>query len=190
MPFSEIAKQVERAEDVLIDKNYPVLAMSWYAKGLYIKHTKKGRDIKAQRVYKVCDGDFVYNRLFAWKGSFAEAVKEDDGCYVSNEFPCFVIDRERVIPGYLWAYFAQPALWELIETLSTGTTSTSRLRLKESKLNQFLVPLPPKPVQRELAEVWADSLRLEEELQRVTTMLAGFAPAVLERTVPISSVPT
>ena len=187
VPFSEIAKQIERDEEVRVDKEYPVLAMSWYAKGLYVKHTKKGSDIKAQRIYKVCDGDFVYNRLFAWKGSFAEAGKEHDGCFVSNEFPCFLVDRETVVPGFLWAYFAQPALWELIETLSTGTTSTSRLRLKEAKLNQFLIPLPPKPIQQELAEIWTESLRLEEELQKLTTALVSFAPAVLERTIPIDS---
>jgi type I restriction enzyme M protein len=187
VPFSRITKQMERDEEVLVDKDYPVLAMSWYAKGLYIKHTKRGSEIKALKVYKVCDGDFVYNRLFAWKGSFAEAAKEHEGCYVSNEFPCFIVDRESVVPGYLWAYFAQPALWELIETLSTGTTSTSRLRLKEAKLNQFLIPLPPKPIQQELADIWASSLRLEENLQKLTTVLAGFAPAVLERAVPIES---
>jgi type I restriction enzyme M protein len=187
VPFSQIAKQIERDEEVRVDKEYPVLAMSWYAKGLYVKHTKKGSDIKAQRIYKVCDGDFVYNRLFAWKGSFAEAGKEHEGCFVSNEFPCFLVDREYLVPGFLWAYFAQPALWELIEALSTGTTSTSRLRLKESKLSQFLIPLPPTPVQHQLAEIWTESLRLEEDFQKLTTALAGFAPAVLERTIPIDN---
>jgi hypothetical protein len=39
----------------------------------------------------------------------------------------------------------------------------------------------------DLAAIWADSLRLEDELQRLTTMLAGFALAVLERIIPIEN---
>ena len=41
------------------------------AKGLYVKEEKYGSEIRAKSIFKVEAGDFVYNRLFAWKGSFA-----------------------------------------------------------------------------------------------------------------------
>ena len=59
------------------DRQYNILAPDWYAKGLYTKETKYGSEIAAAKVYRVEEGDFVYNRLFAWKGSFALATAEN-----------------------------------------------------------------------------------------------------------------
>lgn len=183
--FGDLAKPLERAESVVDDKEYPVLAMSWYAKGLYVKYIKRGADIKANKVFRVEKGDFVYNRLFAWKGSFAEAQDEDHGCYVSNEFPLFKITDDRVAPGFLWSYFAQPSIWEMIERLSTGTTSTSRLRLKEDKLQKFLIPLPPIEIQQDIALLWHRTLSLEKELGELENKATNLYPAILERVTPV-----
>lgn len=179
--FSRLIKQVKREERVKPDQRYKILAMSWYAKGLYIKHEKEGSQIKGSKLYRVSKGDFIYNRLFAWKGSFAEAYEDHDGCYVSNEYPCFEINSDLIAPGFLWAYFAQPEIWAAIENMSSGTSSTSRLRFKEAKLKNMSIPTPPRDVQIVIAKVWADSLRIEQELERLSESLADLAPAILER---------
>jgi type I restriction enzyme M protein len=184
-PFSHLAEQVEREVIVEPDCEYPILAMSWYAKGLYIKYRKKGAEIQAPKLYRVEQGDFVYNRLFAWKGSFAEASSVNNECYVSNEFPCFRLRTDKVVPGYLWAYFSQPAIWEFIESLSTGTTSTSRLRLKEAKLSQFKIPIPPLAIQQQLADAWQTVLQVEQEVANLGTDLGRMVPGILERSVPL-----
>ena len=134
VPFRELASQVSRPVDIDPESEYSLLGMSWYGKGLYVKAVKAGTEIKAHTLFSVQPEDFVYNRLFAWKGSFAEADEGHANCVVSNEYPCFVLDHSQVAPGFMWAYFSQPRLWEFIETISTGTTSTSRLRLKEDRL--------------------------------------------------------
>ena len=184
-PLGKLIRQIKREEILKPDREYAVLAMAWYAKGMYVKHRKLGSDIKASKLYRVKPGDFVYNRLFAWKGSFAEAGEDQAGCYVSNEFPTFQIVDSRVKPGYLWAYFSQPALWDHIESLSTGTTSTSRLRLKEARLLSFEIPLPPEDIQKGLITLLQDSLKLELELKRLAETQGLFLPAVLERTLPL-----
>jgi type I restriction enzyme S subunit len=180
-----LAVQVKRPETVIPEKKYRILGMSWYAKGLYIKYEKSGHEIKATSVYRVEKGDFVYNRLFAWKGSFAEVQDETHDCYVSNEYPCFKVTDNRIVPGYLWSYFAQPELWEYIERLSTGTTSTSRLRLKEARLKKFQIPLPPERIQQQLADLWLDSLRKEGIVTRISELLTQTAQSILERMVPL-----
>lgn len=189
VPIGRLLTQVKREEVLADGEEYRVLAMSWYAKGLYVKHVKTGEEIKAEKLYWVEAGDFVYNRLFAWKGSFAEVTENVAGCFVSGEFPTFEITDDRVRPGYLWAYFAQPRLWDFIESMSTGTTSTSRLRLKEARFLRFTVPLPSKEVQEALARLWQSSLGAERELRALGYVQAQVAPAVLERTVPWSEVP-
>lgn len=149
--LGEILTPVSRTEPVDLKKTYRILGAHWYAKGLYVKHVKSGSQIQAKNLYRVEHGDFVYNRLFAWKGSFAIASEQDHGCYVSNEFPCFLVDENRVDDRYLWWYFSRDGVWEEALSLSTGGTPTSRNRLKEEKLLAMGIPLPPLQEQRRIA---------------------------------------
>ncbi|CDI03006.1 hypothetical protein BN873_370005 [Candidatus Competibacter denitrificans Run_A_D11] len=80
--LGEVLQAEKRQVIIAADREYKMLGARWYAKGLYIKDTKYGSQIKASSLYCIHEGDFVYNRLFAWKGSFAIATKEDDGCFV------------------------------------------------------------------------------------------------------------
>ncbi|MBM3791259.1 MAG: restriction endonuclease subunit S, partial [Acidobacteria bacterium] len=145
-----MAQRVSRAESVDPVKTYKVLGAHWYAEGLYTKDVLTGTGIQAPKVYRVEAGDFVYNRLFAWKGSFALATKENDGCYVSNEFPCFSVNLDRLDCKYLWLYFSRNTVWDEALGLSTGGTPTSRNRLKEEQFLGLTVPLPPLSVQRRI----------------------------------------
>jgi len=94
--LGEVLWQVWRAEPVDTLKPYRLLGARWYAEGLFVREQKFGQEIPADRLYRVCNGDFVYNRLFAWKGSFAAATTDVDGCYVSNEFACFEVQADRL----------------------------------------------------------------------------------------------
>lgn len=161
--LGELLKPVSRAEKVDPQRVYNILGARWYSKGLYIKETKDGSGINAQNLYLIKEGDFVYNRLFGWKGSFALATKADDGCYVSNEFPSFIIDREILDPIYLWRYFSQEKIWTEALGLSSGGTPTSRNRLKEEKFLSMIIPLPPLPEQcRIVAKIEAMAWKIRE----------------------------
>lgn len=152
VPLGEIMEQVSRPEAVDATATYRMLGARWYALGLFMKDALTGTEIQASKVYRVVSGDFVYNRLFAWKGSFAVAGDDVDGCFVSNEFPCFAVNKERVHPSYLKWYFSREAAWNEALGLSTGGTPTSRNRLKESVFLQLSVPLPPLAEQQKLVK--------------------------------------
>jgi type I restriction enzyme, S subunit len=149
--FNIIASQVRRREVVEPDQIYPLIGMRWYAKGPYVKEEVLGANIKASHLYKVAKGDFIYNRLFAWKGSFG--VVEDDCAhgYVSGEFPTFET-QGSADAYYLWFLFSQPWVWSMLESRSAGATSTSRLRLNEDDLARFLIPLPLVDVRRQMVD--------------------------------------
>jgi len=123
--------------------SYRSLGVKWYAKGLFIKEPLNGSEIKATRLFLVEKDDFIYNRLFAWKGSFAVAGPEHVGCVVSGEFPIFRINPKRLSLMYLMAFFSSPWLWEMIAGHSSGTAEVSRLRLKEDAFLRLTIPLPP-----------------------------------------------
>lgn len=161
--LDEVLVPVSQPEFVRSDITYQILGAHWYAEGLYIKEIKPGSGIQAAKVYRVEEGDFVYNRLLAWKGSFAIATRENHNCYVSNEFPCFKVKRDCADGQYLWKYFSRSSVWEDALGLSTGGTPTSRNRLKEEKLLAMKIPLPPLQEQRRIvARIEALADRIEE----------------------------
>lgn len=150
VPLNQLLTQVDREEMLDRTREYRFLGVKWYAKGLFIKEKVLGSDVKASKAYRVESGDFVYNRLFAWKGSFALADESVHGCHVSNEFPCFRIYESRVVPGFLLQLFTCERLWHESFSNSIGTSTTSRNRLKEAELLAMEIPLPPLEVQKEI----------------------------------------
>ncbi len=163
VPLSELLKPISRPEPINPTKMYRILGAHWYAHGLYVKDIKSGSQIQADKVYRVEQGDFVYNRLFAWKGSFAVATTDQHGDYVSNEFPCFIVNQELANSQYLWRYFSRISAWEEALGLSTGGTPTSRNRLKEEKLLAMQIPLPPLEEQRRIvARIEELAAKIEE----------------------------
>jgi type I restriction enzyme S subunit len=161
--LGEVLQPVSRPEVVDPSKTYRLLGAHWYAGGLYTKDVKLGSGVQAKWLYRVEERDFVYNRLFAWKGSFALATADNAGCYVSNEFPCFVVRSDRVDGRYLWRYFSRGSAWEEALGLSTGGTPTSRNRLKEEKLLAMQIPLPPLAEQRRIvARIEELAAKIEE----------------------------
>ncbi|HPD30172.1 MAG TPA: restriction endonuclease subunit S [Phycisphaerae bacterium] len=113
----------------------------------------------------------MYNRLFAWKGSFALAPNDSHGCYVSNEFPCFQVNPDRLDGMFLWRYLSQEPVWTEALGLSTGGTPTSRNRLKEEKLLQMTIPLPPLSEQRRIvAKIDQLAAKIEEARELRSTL--------------------
>jgi type I restriction enzyme S subunit len=174
--LAELLKPVSRPVAIAPGERYRLLGTQWYAKGLFEREEKDGSEIRAQTLYEVKEGDFVYNRLFAWKGSFAVATATDEGGLVSNEFPSFVADRNFVEPAWLRWYFAQERVWEEALALSAGGTPTSRNRLKEEAFLSMTVPLPPLPEQRRIvARLGQVSSRLLEASELNTQAATALA---------------
>ena len=196
IPLRDLLKQVNRREEVLPYKRYKMIGAKWYAKGLYIKSAKDGSDIKAKHLYLLRSGDFVYNRLFAWKGSFAIVPKELDGCYVSNEYPTFRIDERKILPSYLMYYFSRLEAWDRAFSLSKGVSSISRNRLKVRRFLSIEIPLPNLEKQRRIAaRIEAVSERAEEaekmryEIMKEMEMLtSAIRSKVFNRSNPIGPV--
>lgn len=177
VPLGEVLRPVSRPEFVDLGTMYRVLGAHWYAKGLYVKEIKPGSQIQASKLFRVEHGDFVYNRLFAWKGSFAIATEENHGCYVSNEFPVFTINRDRAEAKYLWGYFSRASAWDEAFSLSSGGTPTSRNRLKEEKLLAIKIPLPPLGEQQRIVARIEELVSKIDEARRLRTEAAEEAKA-------------
>lgn len=174
--LGDVTTQIQHLVKVAAGESYPLLGVRWYAEGPFLRETVTSKTSKASRFYRVRPGQFIYNRLFAGKGSFGLVGAELDGSYVSNEFPLFDCDATRLLPEFLNLHFRQTHLWEEIERVSTGTTA-SRNRWKEAQFNDHRIALPTVDEQRRIVEVMAaidaqiDALSKEVERLHAVTRL-------------------
>lgn len=121
--------------------------VKWYGEGVFHRETVRGDGMSAAYVTPLVNGALIYNRLFAWKASFAVVTPEFADCYVSNEFPQFVPDPSRILPEYLYLFCTRAATIRAVNAASTGSSAVSRNRFKEEEFLNFEISLPLLPEQ-------------------------------------------
>ena len=141
VPLGELLTPSGQPEIVRQDRSYPNLGIYSFGRGLFSKQPISGMQTSASTLYRLRAGDFIYSRLFAFEGSYGVVDDRFDGHYVSNEYPSFAIDRSRVHPGYLGAYFRYPRVWQDIAMGSKGVGSR-RIRVQPDKVLAHRIPLP------------------------------------------------
>lgn len=139
VPVSSLVEMIDRSETVQPDLDYAMQGVRWYGEGLFTREVRAGRELSARTVHRIEPGDLVYNRLFAWKQSFAIATEPG---WASNEFPTFRVLTDRVTPRLLLALLLSPTFTASVNRASSGSTPTSRNRLKERDFLSLEVPLP------------------------------------------------
>ena len=91
--LGEVTTQVRDAVKVAVGPKYPLLGVKWYAEGPFLRETVSSETSKATTLYRVSPGQFIYNRMFAWKGAFGIVGDGLAGSFVSNEFLCSTATR-------------------------------------------------------------------------------------------------
>jgi type I restriction-modification system DNA methylase subunit len=178
VPLGKHIQAASRPVTVQSDTTYKLLGVKWYGEGPFLRESVQGCDISATQLFRVCAGDIIYNRLFAWKGSFGVIPPELDGCYVSNEFPVFTIRDERSSSAAFIKYYLKcPTVWSIAERLSTGTSSTSRNRFA---VDDFLsVPFPK--IDARDQEAFVEAIVTVGELLRQTRTVEELCGKVLDK---------
>jgi type I restriction enzyme S subunit len=187
--FDEILDRIERKVELNDSGEYARVGVRWYGNGAFVRDRVVGADVARKQQWIVRAGDVVYNKLFAWKGSFAIADKAVDGHIVSDKFPTYTLDTERVEPRYLGHYFRTHQLAFQAERLSKGAAAISKLTLNPPQFWDLTVPLPPPTEQERLVAVLdaaeekvteAARLRVEAELETAALVTAAIGEALLE----------
>jgi len=148
--LAEVLRRVSRSEKPDPAKEYRLLGVRLDGQGPFLREAKMGSQISATTLYQVKDGDFVYSRLFAWRGAFGIIGKNLDGCYISAEFPTFNAVPERVDLRYLNYWLKLPTTLEKVEADCSGSTPVTRNRFKEEFFLRLQIPLPPLSEQRRI----------------------------------------
>lgn len=149
-----LVRQVTTRVKVDPDNEYKMAGVRWYGEGVFHRETVSGDAMSASQVTPLVAGTLIYNRLFAWKASFAVVPPELADCYVSNEFPQFILDAARIIPEYLYLFCIRETTIHAVNAASTGSSAVSRNRFKEEEFLSFEISLPPLAEQKAIVARW------------------------------------
>lgn len=136
---------------------YKMAGVKWYGEGVFHRETVRGDEISARYLSPVVPAAVIYNRLFAWKASFAVVPPDLSDCYVSNEFPQFIPDASNLLPEYLFLWCISEQTITAVNAASTGSAAVSRNRFREEFFLDFEIALPPLAVQRKIVSMWETS---------------------------------
>jgi len=150
----DLVKQVTEKVKVEPTAEYKLAGVRWYGDGVFHRETVHGIDSSATYLMPLIPGSFIYNRLFAWKESFAVVPEELSDCLVSNEFPQFKVNSERLLVRYLYLFFMCKSTIKAVNKASIGSAAVSRNRYKEEYFLNVLIPLPPLSVQQTIIDRW------------------------------------
>ena len=148
------ATQLDNKEKVEPDMEYRMAGVRWYGEGVFVRESVIGKEQSSKYLYPLKPGAIIYNRLFAWKESFAVVPEELAGYYVSSEFPQFEIDQSIVLARYIYLLLNTKKIIGAVNAASIGSAAISRNRFKESDFLEFKVPIPPLPIQYEIVAHW------------------------------------
>lgn len=179
-PMGEIAPLVRRGVEVEPEGTYPELGIRSFGKGTFHKPSLSGFEVGGKRLFKVNDGDLVFNIVFAWEGAVAVAGPTDDGRVGSHRFLTCVPDSSRATAQFLRFYFLTPEGLHQLGLASPGGAGRNRtLGLKA--LEQIRVPVPSLD-----AQVWFDSIQQKAtdifaKQSEVAAELDNLMPALLDQ---------
>jgi len=144
----EVLTLTERLLAPMSGTNYRQLGVKLWGQGAYERESIDGMATKYSTLSRVEADDVVVNKIWARNGSVAVVQPQLSGCFVSGEFPTFVVNRERLLPRWVHWLTKTANFWAQCDEKSQGTSGKNRI-----KPEQFLnveIPLPPLAEQRRI----------------------------------------
>lgn len=177
--LAELLRPASRTERVGPVKEYALVGVRLNGKGPFHRETVLGSTTSATVLSRVQAGDFIYSRLFAWRGAFGVVGPELDGHYASGEFPTFLPADDRLDLNFLRLWFRLPSVLAQVTARSSGSTPTTRNRLREDQFLSLEIPLPPLELQRLTIKRLAEAERLIATSSRLFSDVGSEASALL-----------
>ena len=160
--MSEVAPLVRRPIEIEPDQSYPELGVRSFGRGTFHKPPLSGMAVGSKKLFRIKEGDLLFNIVFAWEGAVAIAQPKDDGRVGSHRFLTCVAEKDRATADFLRFYFLTPEGLQKLGDASPGGAGRNRtLGLK--KLDAITVPIPPTDRQH-----WFD--RLQRQVQEIEAL--------------------
>lgn len=148
VPLGELLSRNEKLVTLLPEERYQEITIRLWGKGVLQRGVVNGIDISADRRFQVSASQFIVSRIDARNGAMGIIPPELDNAIVTNDFPSFNVNRDKMIPEFLGWLCRTADFVDKCRSASEGTTN--RVRLKEERFMQLAIPLPPLEEQRRI----------------------------------------
>lgn len=136
--------------------------------------TLKGSKIGTKRQHVIHAGQFIMSKIDARNGAYGIVSAELDGAIVTNDFPVFDVDTEKIIPQFLVLVSTTNKFVEFARKCSSGTTNRKRIDIDAFLCQQ--IPLPSLNEQKKIVDEYNDKVNKAEtalkEMQSIPNRLA------------------
>jgi type I restriction enzyme S subunit len=161
VPLGQVLTKSEEWIEIRPDLRYRQVTVRLWGKGVVQRDEVNGAEIAAARRLVVRAGQLILSRIDARNGAFGLVPAALDGAVVSQDFPTFGINQQRILPEFLHWMSGTKSFVELCRAASEGTTN--RVRLKEERFLATEIPLPPLDEQRRIVSRIEELTALIEE---------------------------
>ncbi|HZI86035.1 MAG TPA: restriction endonuclease subunit S [Pyrinomonadaceae bacterium] len=147
-PLGEILSRSTEIAEIQPDESYKEITVKLWGKGAVLRGITTGAELNGSRRFLARKGQLILSRIDARNGAIGLVPESLDGSVVSNDFPLFALNKNRILPGYFeWLGKTKPFV-ELCQKASEGTTN--RVRLQEDRFLNLQILLPPLAEQRRI----------------------------------------
>lgn len=179
-PLSKVASLVRRGISVKLGVEYEEMGIRSFGKGTFKKPILTGKEIGNKRIYRIHEGDLVFNNVFAWEGAIAVAQEADQDRVGSHRFITYIPHEWISTSEFLCHHFLSERGIEDIRAASPGSAGRNRtLGLK--KLEQVNVPVPDYHEQTRFAEMAKRRTAIRRECATIEKELKIFQSALLTK---------
>lgn len=143
--LGEVLTRSDETIEPQADVEYREITVRMWGKGVIERGRVMGASLPGRR-FVAHTGQFIASRIDARNGAMGLVPESLDGALVTNDFPLFNLNTERLAPAFLGWLCRTAGFVELCTKASEGTTN--RVRLKSDGFNALEIPLPPLAEQR------------------------------------------
>lgn len=176
--LGEVLRKSEESVPLDPNKTYREVTIKLWGKGVVLRREASGSEIAAPRRSVVRAGQFILSRIDARNGAFGIVPPALDGAVVSNDFPSFNLNTQRIVPKYLGWLSRTENFVDLCKSASEGTTN--RVRLKEEKFLATSIALPSLEEQQRIVVRIEELTAKVEEAQKVRQQATEEAESVYQ----------
>lgn len=145
--LGEVLRKSAETIDPTGTTEYREITVRLWGKGVVERERVNGAALSGRR-FIARKGQFIASRIDARHGAMGIVPASLDGALVTNDFPLFNVDEQRLLPSFLGLLCRTSDFVELCLRASEGTTN--RVRLKEDRFCALEILLPPLAEQRRI----------------------------------------
>ncbi len=101
VPLGEVLTKSEEWVALRPDERYRQVTVRLWGQGVVQRNEVSGAEIAATKRLMVRERQFILSRIDARNGAFGIVPASLDGAVVSNDFPVFTPNTERILPDFL-----------------------------------------------------------------------------------------